>query len=105
PAVSDHLPTHGTFVFSPGQTTNTIAVTVLGDNLNEAAEFFAVVLSNPVNVTLEDNSGTGTIIDDDPLPALSISDALVVEGNSGTTNMQFAVTLTRGSWQPDSFNY
>src|SRR5262249_51618686 len=49
---SDFAPTNGLVVFNPGETTKTIAVTVLGDNINEATEFFGVVLTNPVNVTL-----------------------------------------------------
>jgi len=92
-AGSDFVPTNGLVVFSPGEITKSIAVTVLGDNLNERQSFW-VVLSNPANVTLGNSQGTGTILDNDPLPTLSVSDASVVEGNSGTTNMLFTVTLT-----------
>jgi len=53
-----------------------------------------VALSNPTNVTFGNVQGTGTIVDDDPLPTLSISDASVIEGNSGTTNMLFTVTVS-----------
>ena len=77
---------------------------MLGDNINEAIEFFGVVLTNPLN-TLGNNQATGSIIDDDPLPSLSISDASLVEGNSGTTNLLFTVTLTPVSGQDVSFAY
>ena len=36
----------------------------------------------------------GTITDDDPPPALSINDVTVTEGNSGTVNATFTVTLS-----------
>src|SRR5206468_10303570 len=104
-AGSDYVATNGTIVFTPGQTTRTVTVKVLGDNLSEATEFFGVALSNPVNVTLGNIQGSGSIADDDPLPSLSISDASVVEGNSGTTNMLFTVTLTPASGQQVSFNF
>jgi hypothetical protein len=58
-------------------------------------------LINPSGATLADNSGTGTILDDDPLPALSINDVSVFEGNSGTVNAIFTVTLSPCQW-PDS---
>src|SRR5882724_2827069 len=102
---ADYVPTNGIVTFTPGQTTATVTVKVLGDNLNEATEFFGVDLSNPVNVTIGNIEGTGTITDDDPLPSLSIADASVVEGNSGTTNMLFTVTLTPVSGQLVSFDY
>jgi hypothetical protein len=41
----------------------------------------------------------GTIVNDDALPTLSISDPSVDEGNSGTTNLVFVVTLSSLSTQ------
>ncbi len=38
-------------------------------------------------------------------PAVSVADAAVVEGNSGTTNLAFAVTLTAPSAQTVTVNY
>src|SRR6266481_5698903 len=93
-AGSDYVATNGTVAFAPGQTAKTVVVTVLGDNLSEATEFFGVALSNPTNVTLGNVQGTGTIVDEDPLPTLSISDASMIEGNSGTTKMLFTVTVS-----------
>src|ERR1044071_9377129 len=102
---SDYVATNGTVVFTPGQTAKTVVVTVLGDNLSEATEFFGVALSNPTNVTLGNVQGTGTIVDDDPLPTLSINDASVVEGNSGTTNMLFTVSVSPVSGQAITLNF
>jgi len=101
----DYRLTNGIVTFSPGQTTKTIMVNVLGDNLSESTEFFGVNLTNLVNVTAGNAQGVGTIVDDDPLPSLSISDASMLEGNSGTNNMQFTVTISPVSGQSVSFNY
>ena len=43
-------------------------VTVNGDLLDEANETYFVNLSSPVNATIADGQGQGTITDDDPLP-------------------------------------
>ena len=65
----------------------------------EPDETFHVVLSNPSGATIAKGTGVGTIIDDDGgggggTPQLSISDAQVTEGNSGSTIMTFTVTLS-----------
>ena len=96
-AGSDYVATSGTLTFNPGDTTKTITVVINGDTLNETNETFLVNLSNPVNATIADGQGLGTIINDDALPSLSINDVTVIEGNTGTTNAVFTVTLS-----PDS---
>jgi hypothetical protein len=47
-------------------TSQTITVPVLGDVLDEDDETFDVRLENPVNATIADDKGIGTIVDDDP---------------------------------------
>ena len=82
-AGSDYTGTSGTLRFEPGDTTRTVQVTVLDDEIREDAETFSVVLSDPVGATIADGTGEGTITDDDQgrLPALAIDDAApVVEG-------------------------
>jgi hypothetical protein len=55
--------------FNPGEIAKVISVNVTGDVTVESNEFFNVKLSNPVNATIADNSGKGTIKDDDgPAP-------------------------------------
>src|SRR5439155_961176 len=99
-AGSDYVSTNGTVTFVPGTTTQTVTVQILGDLLNEANETFFVNLSNAVNATIADSQGLGTINDNDAAPALSINDVVVTEGNSGTTNALFTVSLSavRGRW-------
>src|SRR5439155_8897531 len=62
-----------TLIFSPGQTTKTITVLVNGDTVDETDETFTVNLSNPTNATLSTVTVTGTIIDDDGLPTVTLS--------------------------------
>src|SRR6185369_1945279 len=89
----------GTLTFPPGTTSRTITVPVKGDTLQESDETFIVNLSNPVNATLVSAVGLGTILDDDSGPAFSISDAAVIEGNGGTVNAVFTVTLSSPATQ------
>ncbi len=99
-APSDYLaagPT--TLTFAPGQTTKVFVVTVNGDTLDEANETFTVGLSGATNATISDNSGLGTITDDDAPPSLSINDVTVTEGNSGTVSASFTVSLSAASGQ------
>ena len=51
-------------------------------------------LSDATNATIGDGTAQGTITDDDPLPAISIGDVTVTEGNSGTRRATFTVTLS-----------
>ncbi len=80
-------------------------VQVNGDTLNEAAETFVVNVTNLTGATLGDGQGLGTITNDDALPTLSINDVSVTEGNSGTTNAAFTVTLNTASGQTVQVNY
>src|SRR5262249_50727713 len=61
---------------------------------------FGVTLSNPTNAALAKARAVGTIVDDDGGPSLSILDVTVAEGNSGTTNAVFTVSLSQASGQP-----
>jgi len=88
-----------------GSSTYTFTVLVNGDTLNEATETFFVNVTNVVNAVVVDGQGVGTISNDDPLPSLSINDVTVVEGNAGTTNAVFTVTLSAASGQTVTVNY
>jgi CSLREA domain-containing protein len=104
-AGSDYGATSGTLTFAPGVTSQTITVPVTGDVVNEASETFTVTLANPSNATVADGSATGTIVNDDGVPAISIAGASQNEGNSGTTSMPFNVTLSAPSEQTVTVNY
>jgi uncharacterized repeat protein (TIGR01451 family) len=95
-----------TLTFNPNQTQQTIMIAVNGDTTTEPDETFLVNLSNPANATIADGQATGGIINDDPLPAINISDAAAVnEGNIGTINASFLVSLSNPSSQTVSVNF
>src|SRR5206468_803374 len=103
---SDFVGISGTLTFAPGVSTQPIAVTVNGDTTVEPDETFVVNLSSPTNATITDAQGAGTIVNDDVvLPALTINNASVTEGNSGTTTATFSVTLTPTSTQTVTVAY
>ncbi|MGB7924015.1 MAG: Calx-beta domain-containing protein [Pyrinomonadaceae bacterium] len=54
-----------TLTFTPGQTTKTVTVLVRGETVLEGNETFFVNLSLPVNATILDTQGQGTITNDD----------------------------------------
>jgi uncharacterized repeat protein (TIGR01451 family) len=104
-AGADYVATDGLLIFAPGVTSQTVQVPVLGDTLYELDETFLVNLSSPTNAVLASSQGVGTILNDDPVPALSIGDASVVEGNVGTVDAVFAVNLSGASGQTVTVNY
>ncbi len=104
-AGADYTAAAGTLTISAGTTTATISVAILDDALDEADETFALTLANVVNATVTDGEGQGTILDDDPAPDLSIGDATVTEGDTGTLDAVFTVTLSAASGLDVSFDY
>ncbi|WP_421656961.1 DUF4347 domain-containing protein [Leptothermofonsia sp. ETS-13] len=66
-ADNDYIPVSGTLTFTPGVTSQTINVTVVGDQILEGTERFTVTLSNPIGggTTITNGVGTGIIGDDD----------------------------------------
>lgn len=92
----------GKVTIPAGQTKATITPSfpVNGDTLVELDETFTVTLGTPetANVTLSSTSkiGTGTVQNDDTATA-SIKAVTQVEGNSGSTNFDFTVTLDKAA--------
>ncbi|HEV7241778.1 MAG TPA: autotransporter domain-containing protein [Thermoanaerobaculia bacterium] len=92
-ADNDYVPKEGKFTIEAGQTQSTeVSVQIVGDRKIEADESFTIVASNvaggvpPPPITL-------TLVNDD-VPAVSVANAQVTEGNAGTTVMTFPITLT-----------
>ena len=84
-------PLTGTITIPADETTATLTIDSVEDAVFEAFEEFTVVISNPVNATLG-NADAGAAIIDDDAPLVSISDASIVEGDAGTTILEFTVT-------------
>jgi hypothetical protein len=102
---ADYTTTSGTLTFAPGVTSQPVTVSVQGDILDEPDETFFINLSGAVNATIADNQGLGTITDDDGAPSLSINNVSVTEGNAGTVNAGFTVSLSAASAQTITVNF
>jgi hypothetical protein len=64
-AGEDYTAKVGTLTFQPGQTSQTITISVKGDKTKEADETFFVNLFGVTNAQIADGQGTGTILNDD----------------------------------------
>jgi hypothetical protein len=70
-AGSDYTATSGTLTFAPGQTSKTISIPILTDQVADPGETFSVNLSAPVGVVLSTPSSAQVTIVDDP-PAYTL---------------------------------
>jgi Ca2+-binding RTX toxin-like protein len=104
-ADKDYGSASGTISFAPNETTKTIPVQIRG-NLNfEPDETFLINLDTPVNAAIADGQGKATITNDDTPPTISINDVTLTEGDSGTTNASFNISLNTASSQTVSVQY
>jgi hypothetical protein len=99
----DYVAQQGTLTFAPGETSKTITIEIINDALNEDTELFGVLLGNAQFGNIVDDAGVVTILDDDPLPVLSLdTPAPFREANSDQTLM-LAVRLSAPSGRDVSF--
>ena len=107
---SDARPVEGTVTIPAGETSATVTLPIVNDAPYEGSETFQVVLSQPVNASIAQGTGTGTILDngggtpgpnqtvpDDDRPAVQITAGpAVVEGQPAV----FTLSLTQPSKFP-----
>ncbi len=91
----DYHGTSGILTFHPGETTKTVPVKIIDDQVPESFEFFLFRLSAPVNATLNDNETYVTINDDDPV-RLRVRRITVPE-NVGTANVEVTLDYPNSS--------
>lgn len=105
----DYVASSGVLTFAAGETSKTLSIAIIGDAVSESDEYFFVRLSNPVQATIADSEGRATVKDDDAgqpvLPAATITDVSVSEGNSGNTNATFTVKLSVASTSTVTIGY
>ncbi len=105
----DFVPVSGTLTFLPGETTKTVPVTLINDNVYEGNETFSVNLSDTggSGTTLRFPTATVvTIVDDENPPAIQGSPVTVHEPPNGQTlDIQVAVSLRNPSAQTVTFDY
>ncbi len=85
-AGKDYRSTSGTLTFNPGEESKSISIPVLSDEVFEPTETFKLILSNPVNATIDVGTSNITLTDDDKLLSAAqsavISDAILFGKNS-----------------------
>ncbi|MAR92024.1 MAG: hypothetical protein CML06_14250, partial [Pseudomonadales bacterium] len=109
---SDFIASSGTLLIPAGETSGVIAVTTYGYSEIEADESFTLQLSNPqggvfagdavqlqAQGVLIDNDGSGNKL------ALLVSDAQLVEGDSGQSEAVFEVRLSQPSTEAITLTY
>jgi hypothetical protein len=88
--------------FNPGDPlTQTVTVKVVGGTAFEFEEEYFVRLSDPVDATIVDDEGVGTIINRS-VPAIRVNDVVVIEGNDGTRNAVYTISLSTATTLPVS---
>jgi hypothetical protein len=97
-AGADYKARSGKLYFKPGQVTRYAKINVKPDAAVEGDEYFNVVLFGVVGATVDDATGTATIVDDEATTGTvaSIGDAVVREGFDGDSRYVFlAVSLNQ----------
>ncbi len=102
----DYASVSGTLTFQVGETSRSIAVPIIGDTFSEDNERFRVRLSNlSGDAAFGIRLATGTIVTDEPVARVSVSDASRLEGDSGTSSLEFFVTLSVATVDAVTFDY
>ncbi len=94
----------GTLQFAPGQGRLTLPFRLIDDAVNEPQEIFDLAFTNPVNLRLPDDPVQIVVLDDDPLPLVSLAGGRAAETADGGVRgaVPFLVTLDTPSDQPIS---
>ncbi len=99
---TDYVAKSSTLSFSPGVTSQLIAVQTMDRGTSDGDLQFTVTLVSPVGATLGTAIGTATISDPPPIaPSLSIGNASGIDGSV----VSFPVTLSAASSSPISVDY
>ncbi len=98
---------HQLLTYTPGAAVDSVKVNVAinGDVFNETNETFSVAVSNAQGGTLGTKTGTVTITNDDPVPVVTVNNVSISEGNAGTSEMVFTVSLSAASDQAVSVDF
>ncbi|MEH1850294.1 MAG: Calx-beta domain-containing protein [Nostoc sp.] len=92
----------GALIFAANETTKTITLNVVGDQVTEPDETINLTLSHPKQASPITDPATVTIVDDDGAPTIAIADK---NGNESSGNLVFTVTLSHASSQIITVDY
>jgi len=105
----DYTHAMGVVTIPARQTFTDIIVRIRGNAVFEPDKSFSVKLLNTTQGAIVVDTATVTLRNDDPapivLPTISVADASLLEGNSGTRPLTFTVTLSSAALAPVSVNY
>jgi parallel beta-helix repeat protein len=105
---TDYTGTTGTLTWANGDTANkTFSFPIINDTLDETDETINLALSNATGGATLGSPSTAvlTILDNDNPPNITINNVSVTEGNSGTVNAVFTISLSAASGRAVSVNY
>lgn len=109
-SAADFSPRTGSVTFTPGETTKSITVATSQDTIDELTETFRVRLTGSgARAEITDSQGVGTIVDNDPAPAVTLGIAGQPVGAAGQVpegdSITFEVKLDRASSRTVTVNY
>jgi CSLREA domain-containing protein len=106
-AGQDYTSTSGTLTFNDGETSKSLQIPILDDAITEPDETFAVLLSNASNLDSlgVPNTEIVTIQDHNTVPVLWINNVSLQEGDSGTTDALFTVSLSAATGRSVDVDY
>jgi uncharacterized repeat protein (TIGR01451 family) len=91
---ADYVSTTGFVLFEPGETSQTIEVSVIGDEDVEEDETFFVNISTESGLTVADGQGIGTILNDDVPAGVDLGIEKVDQPDPVTAGQTLRYTLT-----------
>jgi hypothetical protein len=101
---NDYAAVNNTWNIPAGTLSADIYVGISGENIYEPDENFFLNITEPVNVTIGDGQGKGTIVNDDPIPTLNLFSGNIAEGDTGTKSAQITVNLSNPTYLPVTVN-
>ena len=97
----DYAPASDSFLVPPGESDRQIHVDVVGDSVREPHETFTLTLA-PSGFSIPVPTATAAIVDDDGFGVVVEAPESVPEGDSGSTEVEFDVSLNQAADQPVS---
>lgn len=103
---SDFLLSHGSILFNPGETIQTVSIEVYGDNAFEGDETISFNLVNSSGADIAKAEAIGTIVDDDVLPEPTGLDVPILNSNLQATKVLYldfdGAVVTNTGWNKSS---
>ena len=102
-AGNDYTSDSGTLTFTPGQTSQSIPISIFGDVIDEEDEDFTITLSGATNASIASAQATMTITDNDAAPTISVADNTTADESAG--NSLLTVSLSAASERNITVDY